>query len=403
MLFSSNFEHIEVTHLRATRKLVFLTTLCVLVLPLLTSSFSGIQTTPSIASALLPAPTVTPRILYFSQFSDNTPGGELENVWAAINATHGTDYTRTNLTDYMDLTSELPNHDIFLIVEQEGISGQNITDIAGVWQTPLTTFLADGGVVILMCYWASGIGAGLGATARILNETGHFTFIEVHDQTYVNMVIDEPTHPLADGVVGFLGPDGTISFNTSETTIVVSAQSNGEGVVFHKPVGPGHLVVMGIDFFERNTESDEILTNAIRLYQPPSAPVLTGPGPTVSGFEVPLNWTAATDTDGVIIEYEVEASADAAFSIVGQSATVSGLNHAFIFLSNDTYYFRVRAIDNNTLAGPWSNVVSTYIEIPPFTFPNIPGFPIEAIVLGLILSIGAIFVLRRRTQHKVSS
>ncbi|MDO8056062.1 MAG: hypothetical protein Q6361_04310, partial [Candidatus Hermodarchaeota archaeon] len=240
--------------MRTTRKLVFLTTLCVLIFPLV-SSFSAIHTTPPIASALLPTPNMTPRILYFSQFSDNVPGGELENVWAAINATHGTGYTRTNLTDYTDLTSELPNHDIFLIPEQEEISGQNITDVAAAWQSPLTTFLADGGIVILMTYWARGIGAGLGATARILNETGHFAFIEVHDQTYGNVLIDEPTHPLADGVVAFLGPDGTISFNTSETTIVASAQSNGEGVVFHKPVGPGHLVVMGIDFFERNTES----------------------------------------------------------------------------------------------------------------------------------------------------
>ena len=388
--------------MRTTRKLVFLTTLCVLIFPLV-SSFSAIHTTPPIASALLPTPNMTPRILYFSQFSDNVPGGELENVWAAINATHGTGYTRTNLTDYTDLTSELPNHDIFLIPEQEEISGQNITDVAAAWQSPLTTFLADGGIVILMTYWARGIGAGLGATARILNETGHFAFIEVHDQTYGNVLIDEPTHPLADGVVAFLGPDGTISFNTSETTIVASAQSNGEGVVFHKPVGPGHLVVMGIDFFERNTESDEILTNAIRLYQPPAAPVLANPGATISGFQVPLNWTVPSDTDGEIVEYIVQASSSASFTIIGQSATVTTTTHAFTFLSNGTYYFRVRAIDNNTLAGPWSNVVSTYIELPPITFPGIPGFPLEAIAIGLLLSLSVIFVIRRRKQQQVSS
>ena len=388
--------------MRATRKLVFLTALCVLLLPLLTS-FSANQTLPPITSALLPAPTVTPRILYFGQFSDNTPGGEMENVWAAINATHGTGYTRTNLTDYTDLSSELPNHDIFLIPEQEEISGSNITAIATAWQAPLTTFLTDGGIVILMTYSAGGIGAGQGATARILNETGHFAFIETHDQTYGNVLIDEPTHPLADGVVGFVAPDGSISFNTSETTIVASAQSNGEGMVFHKPVGPGHLVVMGIDFYERNTESDEILANAIRLYQPPAAPVLANPGATITGFQVPLNWTVPADSDGIIVEYEVQASSSASFSIIGQSATVTTTTHAFVFLSNGTYYFRVRAIDNNTLAGPWSNVVSTYIELPDFTLPPIPGFPIEAIAIGLLLSLSAIFVIRRRKQQQVSS
>ncbi|MFX1299944.1 MAG: hypothetical protein ACFFDE_03300, partial [Promethearchaeota archaeon] len=80
------------------------------------------------------------------------------------------------------------------------------------------------------------------------------------------------------------------------------------------------------------------------------------------------------------------------------------LNHSFIFFSNDTYYFRVRAIDNNTLAGPWSNIVSTYIELPPITFPEgIPGFPFEAIALGLALSLGSIFVIRRYKRQKVSS
>jgi hypothetical protein len=398
----SNPLTIEVKHMRATRKLVFLTALCVLILPLLTS-FSANQTLPPITSAILPAPTVTPRILYFGQFSDNTPGGEMENVWAAINATHGTDYTRTNLTDYTTLSSVLPNHDIFLIPEQEDISGSNITVIATAWQTPLTTFLADGGIVILMTYWANGIGAGFGATARILNETGHFSFNATTDQSWGNIVIDEPTHPLADGVVAYTGPDGTLSFTSTETTVVASAQSNGEGVVFHKPVGPGHLVVLGMDFFMRDGEADEILTNAIRLYQPPAAPVLADPGATITGFQVPLNWTVPADSDGIIVEYEVQASSSASFSIIGQSATVTTTTHAFVFLSNGTYYFRVRAIDNNTLAGPWSNVVSTYIELPEITLPPIPGFPLEAIAIGLLLSLGAIFVIRRRKQQQVSS
>ncbi len=161
---------------------------------------------------------------------------------------------------------------------------------------------------------------------------------------------------------------------------------------------------MGMDFFTRNAEADKILGNAIRLFQPPSAPVLADPGATISGFQVPLNWAAATDTDGVIDHYEVQASADADFSIIGQSDTTTTLNYSFTFLSNDTYYFRVRAIDNNTLAGPWSNVVSTYIELPPIPFPpGIPGYPIEAIALGLVLSLGAIVVMRQRKQQKVSS
>jgi hypothetical protein len=156
---------------------------------------------------------------------------------------------------------------------------------------------------------------------------------------------------------------------------------------------------MGFDCFNRHSETDKILGNAIRLYQPPSAPVLANLGATVVGFQVSLNWTAATDSDGVIDYYYVETSANPSFNIIGQSDTTTDTFYSFSFLSNDTYYFRVRAIDNNTLVGPWSNVVSTYIELPPITLPpGIPGFPIEAIALGLLLSLGAIFVIRRRKK-----
>ncbi len=389
--------------MRNTRNIVVLFALCTLLLPFVSTWFIGFQLTTPVTVAALPAPTVTPRILFYTEFADNSPGGETENVWAAINATHGTDYFRTNLTSYTDASTELPNYDIFLIIEQESILVENITDIAAAWQTPLDDFLAAGGIVILMTYFSFGV-LDYGATARILNETGHFTFSAAFTEVFLDIGIDEPSNPLADGVANFTAPDGTTSFVTTEMTAIASVKVTHEPVLFHKPVGVGHLVVMGFDFYARDSETDKILGNAIRLYQPPSAPVLADPGATILGFEVPLNWTAATDSDGVITEYEVQASDDAAFSIVGQSAKVTELNHTFIFLSNDTYYFRVRAIDNNTLIGPWSNVVSTYIELPPFTLPfGIPGFPIEAIVLGLILSIGAIFLLRRRNQQKVSS
>jgi hypothetical protein len=394
--------NIEVTNLRINRNIMFLLALGTLLLPFLSTTFIGFQVIPIVTGAALPAPTVTPRILYYTEFADNSlgPNAEVKNTWEAINATHGTDYTRTNLTSYSDLAAELPKHDILLIPEQENASPSNITDIASAWQAPLDAFFADGGIVILMDYW----GFDLGSTAQILNETGHFSFSAAYNEEGNQIIVNQGSHPLADGISSFFGPDGTVGFDTSETTLVASADLSGYGVLYHKPMGVGHLVVMGFDFYARDPESDEILENAIRLYQPPSAPALTDPGATIEGFQVPLNWTAATDTDGVIVEYEVQASADAGFAIIGQSATVVTLNHTFIFLTNDTYFFRVRAIDNNTLVGPWSNVVSTYIELPPITLPpGISGFPIEAIVLGLILSLGAIFVLRRRKKQKVSS
>ena len=318
--------------MRINRNIVPLVVLCTLLFPFASIWFTGLNTGPSITIAALPSPTMTPRILYYTEFSDNSPTGEVVNVWDAINLTHGTDYTRTNLTSYTDLATELPNHDILLVIEQETISAENVTDIAAVWQTPLTSFLADGGIVILMTYYSFPFG-DYGATARILNETGHFTFIEADFRTGASIVIDEPTNPLADGVAAYTGPDGTCGFNTTETTVVASVDIIGLPILIHKPIGVGHLVVMGFDCFDRHSETDKILGNAIRLYQPPSAPVLYGPGATVVGYQVPLNWSAATDTDGVIDYYYIETSADASFSIIGQSDTTTDTFYSFTFLS----------------------------------------------------------------------
>ncbi|MFX0168523.1 MAG: Loki-CTERM sorting domain-containing protein [Candidatus Hodarchaeota archaeon] len=385
----------------ATRNRIFILALLTFIFPLFASNFLMVPSTPPITSAIPPVPTLTPRILYYTEFADNTPIGEAANVWAAINATHGTNYMRTNLTSYLDLATELPNHDIFLIIEQELIYSENVTDVAAAWQTPLNTFLADGGIILTMTFYSLAQG-DYGLTARILNETGLLTFSALTDRRGDSIVIDEPTNPLVDGVVPFIGPDGTVGFDTSETTSIASVDIIGQPILIHKPIGVGHLVLMGFDCYDRHSETDKILGNAIRLYQPPSAPTLNDPGTTIQSFIVPLSWSAATDTDGIIDHYEYQASTDAGFSIIGQTDTTTTTNGSFVFLVNGTYYFRVRAIDNNSLAGPWSNVEDVVVAIPPITWPNIPGFPIEAIALGLLLSLGAIFVVRRRKQQKVS-
>ena len=351
---------------------------------------------PFITTALLPAPTVEPRILFFSQFADNTR--EANNTLQAVNSTHGTSYTWTNLTSYTDLVSELPNHDILLIPEQELIYQENITDIATAWQTPLNTFLSQGGIIIVLTFFS--VNFGPVAAAHILNDTGLMSFQGSTPVTGSPITIHDTTDPLADGVVGFNAPSGAVAFQTTETGIVANASIFP--IVLHKQISLGHIVLMGLDFFDRDPESDEILGNAIRLYQPPSAPVLSDPGTTIGSFLVPLTWSAATDTDGIIDHYEYQASAYPDFSIIGQTDTSNTTIGSFVFLSNGTYFFRVRAIDNNSLVGPWSNVENATVT-GDFTFPGIPGFPIEAIAIGLVLSMGAIFVIRRRKQPKVSS
>lgn len=61
------------------------------------------------------------------------------------------------------------------------------------------------------------------------------------------------------------------------------------------------------------------------------------------------------------------------------------------------FFFWVRAIDDDGAYSPWSNVESIVITggLPP---PPIPGFPIGAIVLGVVLALGIGVVYRRRKR-----
>ncbi len=67
--------------------------------------------------------------------------------------------------------------------------------------------------------------------------------------------------------------------------------------------------------------------------------------------------------------------------------------------ADGTYHFRVRAIDDDGEASPWSNDESIDATVPIIPPPPIPGFPIEAIALGAIITIGVGLVSRRRKQQ----
>lgn len=70
---------------------------------------------------------------------------------AAINDTYGTDYYYTNLTDYTQLDTALPNPDILLIPEQELLPDAAAGKTIGQAQsTTLTPWVNNGGIVIFM-------------------------------------------------------------------------------------------------------------------------------------------------------------------------------------------------------------------------------------------------------------
>ncbi|MDO8055730.1 MAG: hypothetical protein Q6361_02610, partial [Candidatus Hermodarchaeota archaeon] len=135
----------------------------------------------------------------------------------------------------------------------------------------------------------------------------------------------------------------------------------------------------------------------------PTAPVLTDPGTSDNDGAFDVTWTASTD-DGSIANYLLQMSDSAAFTTILNSWTPSTTSRSISGLTNGTYYFRVRAIDDDGEAGPWSNDEAITVAIPPTTPtptpPPIPGFPIEAIALGAIVAMGLGLIARRHKRQK---
>jgi hypothetical protein len=134
---------------------------------------------------------------------------------------------------------------------------------------------------------------------------------------------------------------------------------------------------------------------------PPSAPVLTDPGDTSTTGNFTVSWSASTDIDGTISHYQLQISTSAGFTTIQQEWNITTTSYAVSGLTDGTYYFRVRAFDNDDASSVWSNSESITVEISTPTTPPpppIPGFPIEAIALGAIgaLSFGVLYRRRKR-------
>ncbi|MFX1577312.1 MAG: fibronectin type III domain-containing protein [Promethearchaeota archaeon] len=259
-------------------KILSLVLLAVLCIPLLSSnSIAYLQHSGSIQAGVvkgvgpaLPSPELPHRILpisilVYSQFADNSPGEEVEHMFAAINSTFGTDYYWTNLTDYTDLATELPHHDILLIPEQENAFYANMTSVAAAWSTSLTNWVNDGGIVI--CADGRTVpDMGYAPTARIYNETGLMT-VHASATTYpVSINLVNTSDALArDVAASWTSASMTINFDTSEQTVVVD--DGTYPIVLHKVIGKGHAVLIGFDYYSSDINMETILGNAIRLHR----------------------------------------------------------------------------------------------------------------------------------------
>jgi len=94
----------------------------------------------------------------------------------------------------------------------------------------------------------------------------------------------------------------------------------------------------------------------------PTTPHLNDPGDLSTSSSVAVTWTDSTDDAG-IDHYELQIDDANTFTSPINTYNVSGLTRTVTGLTNGTYYFRVRAVDDWDLAGDWSNIEDIKVEI----------------------------------------
>ncbi len=119
---------------------------------------------------------------------------------------------------------------------------------------------------------------------------------------------------------------------------------------------------------------------------PPSTPILTDPGDTSTTGNFSVSWSTSTDVDGTVTHYQLQMSTSPGFSSILQEWNSTSTSQGLTELTNATYYFRVRAIDNEESPSNWSNIESITVAIPPSTTPPPTPPPINWILVGAIAS-----------------
>ncbi|MFX1332291.1 MAG: hypothetical protein ACFE9W_12075 [Promethearchaeota archaeon] len=97
--------------------------------------------------------------------------------------------------------------------------------------------------------------------------------------------------------------------------------------------------------------SEVVYLNGFNYF--PDTPSLYDPGTTDNDGVFLLNWSASVDADGYIDHYEIHVSTSSQFLDTYAMITAYTDDYLMTMFENDTYYFRVRAVDNKGTVGFW--------------------------------------------------
>jgi len=139
-------------------------------------------------------------------------------------------------------------------------------------------------------------------------------------------------------------------WGTTWTPAEINAASFGATFMAHKNGTAGANLTVSVD----HVQIEVFYTN-----QAPPAPALTAPadGATVATSNPNFTWGGVADPDGDTVTYDIQAD-DSGCGFASPEVNQTGVAVASFTpgsgLANATYCWRVRAVDQHGLAGPWS-------------------------------------------------
>ncbi len=167
--------------------------------------------------------------------------------------------------------------------------------------------------------------------------------------------------------------------------------------VEHIFANPGNDLRWRAEFTGPRDQSARLYEITIDYFynEQPTIPGIYDPGNVINDSSVVITWNASTD-DGTIDHYELQVDSEIGFA-TPTDYNASGLSQEVTGLTDGTYYFRARAVDDFGLASDWSDVVDITVEIPA---TNVPWWVYVIIGGGLVLIavIIVVFVMVRKRK-----
>jgi len=177
----------------------------------------------------------------------------------------------TTLSHFQNL--DLSNIDIFFIPDQDRADTNTLQTIGTTWSTALTDFLNAGGVIV---------STNVAPTQNfpILNATGLIHTTGCYWTNNSILYTTSASHPLSEGLFDtYMGANVTSSIDNdfSPNGTVIVKDPYERPIVVDIPIGNGHIVLIGHDYYASSPNQDLILANAVWRLLPEGMALPTAP------------------------------------------------------------------------------------------------------------------------------